>query len=170
MAQRTRLRDFQEYLAGRLASAAQGGAGAAWLGVEAGEANWLVDLADGGEVVQAPRLHPVPLTRPWFAGLANIRGTLYAVTDFPAFCGAPRTTLNTSARLLLIGSRHGSNAALLVPRLLGLKNPADFSLADPTPGVPPWGAQCLLDPQGRSWHKLGVRELLADAQFMTIGV
>ena len=60
MAKKTSLRGFQEYLSGRLKDAAQGHVASSWLGVRAGEDNWLVDLSDSGEIVQAPRLTPVP--------------------------------------------------------------------------------------------------------------
>lgn len=87
MARKTSLRDFQEYLSERLSGAAHGRGTSSWLGVQAGEENWLVDLSDSGEIVQALKLTPVPLTRPWFAGIANIRGSLYAVADFSVFRG-----------------------------------------------------------------------------------
>jgi twitching motility protein PilI len=166
---KTSLRDFQEYLAGRLASAALG-RGASWLGIEAGDEAWLIDLPDGGEIVQAPQLAPVPLARPWFAGIANIRGNLYAVTDFSLFRGHPPIARNSSMRLLLIGAKHGSNAALLVSRMLGLKNPEDFVAEMAEPDDPPWCAQRYRDAQGKPWRKLSVRELLADREFMNIGV
>ena len=129
MAKKTSLRDFQEYLAGRLLGAAQGRGTSSWLGVRAGDDNWLIDLSDSGEIVQAPKLTAVPLTRPWFAGIANIRGSLYAVADFSVFCGGIPTPRNNNTRLLLVGSKHGANAALLVTRMLGLKNPDDFVAA-----------------------------------------
>lgn len=170
MAKKTSLRDFQEYLAARLTTAAQGRGASSWLGIEAGGEAWLVDLSDGGEIVQAPQLAPVPLTRPWFAGIANIRGNLHAVTDFSVFRGGVPTPHNANARLLLIGTRHGANAALLVSRLLGLKNPEDFTAETPDAAAPGWGAQRYADTQGRVWRKLSVRELLADHDFMNIGV
>lgn len=170
MAKKTSLRDFQEYLAARLTTAAQGRGGSSWLGIEAGGETWLVDLADGGEIVQAPQLAPVPLTRPWFAGIANIRGNLYSVTDFSVFRGGAPTPLNAGTRLLLIGAKHGSNAALLVSRLLGLKNPEDFSAETPAADDPPWCAQRFSDTHGNIWRKLSVRDLLADRDFMNIGV
>ena len=118
MARKTSLRDFQEYLATRLSQAAKGKGAASWLGVEAGGEAWLVDLSDGGEIVQTTQLTPVPLTRPWFVGVANIRGNLYAVTDLSVFRGGQPIVQNANSRLLLIGSRYGTNAALLVSRML----------------------------------------------------
>jgi twitching motility protein PilI len=84
------------------------------LGVQAGPDYWLLDLADSGEIVPLTPLTEVPLTKPWFAGIANIRGNLHSVVDLSAFVGKEATPRNTSSRLLLIGTRHGSNAALLV--------------------------------------------------------
>ena len=170
MARRTSLRDFQEYLAGRLKTAALGKGGASWLGFQAGEESWLIDLSDSGEIIQAPRFSGVPLVRPWFSGLANIRGNLYAVTDFSMFRGGGMTPQNTATRLLLIGVKHGSNAALLVSRMLGLKNPEDFSPVSPGKDAPAWAMNCYNDRQGHLWRKLSVRDLLVDQDFMNIGV
>lgn len=170
MAKKTSLRDFQAYLADRLTTAAQGKGGASWLGIQAGDEAWLVDLSDSGEIVQAPTVAGVPLTRPWFAGIANIRGNLFAVTDFSVFRGGVPTPHNANARLLLVGVKHGSNAALLVSRMLGLKNPEDFTAEMPDPVAPEWAAMRYADHQGKIWHKLSVRDLLADQDFMNIGV
>lgn len=170
MARKTSLRDFQEYLAGRLKTAAQGKGGASWLGIEAGNEAWLVDLSDSGEIIQAPLLTGVPLARPWFSGIANIRGNLYAVTDFSLFRGGQPTPQNAGARLLLVGVKHGSNAALLVSRMLGLKNPEDFTPLPADKKAPAWAAASYTDRQGKLWHKLSVRDLLVDQDFMNIGV
>lgn len=170
MSKRTSLRDFQAYLANRLSDAAQGRGAASWLGVEAGGESWLVDLSDGGEIVPATQLTQVPLTRPWFVGIANIRGNLYSVTDFSVFRGGQPIAQNSNARLLLIGSRYGVNAALLMSRMLGLKNPVDFKPEQHDSTAQAWGAQRFSDSQGKIWYKLSVRELLADKNFMNIGV
>lgn len=169
MAQKTSLRDFQAYLAERLAGAAQGRGTSSWLGVRVGDEDWLIDLADSGEILQAPKLTPVPLTRTWFSGIANIRGNLHAVVDFSVFCGGAPTPQNNNTRLLLVGSKHGSNAALLVTRMLGLKNPEGFTREPTDPGAPSWGAVRYSDADGGVWRKLSVRELLADNDFMNIG-
>lgn len=169
MAKKTSLRDFQHYLAGRLSTAAQGERAVSWLGVQAGDEAWLIDLADSGEIIQAPQVTPVPLTQPWFAGIANIRGSLFAVADFSAFCGGRPGNINANSRLLLVGNKFGSNAALLVTQMLGLRNPDDFTPAAEDAALPSWGKHCYEDGQGKRWHKLSVRELLADDQFMNIG-
>lgn len=169
MAKRTSLREFQEYLAVRLSRAAHGRGGAAsFLGVRSGGEDWLLDLADSGEIVRLPELIPVPLTRPAFAGIANIRGNLYAVTDFSLFRGGEATPHDPRAWLLLVGTRHGCNAALLVSRLLGLKSPGQFTAEEGGAAAPAWMPRRYRDRSGGLWRQLSVRELLADEDFMNV--
>ncbi len=170
MARKSSLRDFQSYLSARLTDAALGQGTSSWLGLDVGGEPWLIDLSDGGEIVQAPQLLPVPLTHAWFAGVANVRGNLYAVTDFSAFLGGRGVQVNANSRLLLVGARHGSNAALLVPRMLGLKKPELFKMLADEEASPAWGRQRYADADGVVWKKLLVRELLADREFMNVGL
>ncbi|MCB1931439.1 chemotaxis protein CheW [Accumulibacter sp.] len=169
MTKKISLHDFQSYLAARLAGMGnQSSAGL--LGIQAGSDYWLLDLADSGEIVPLTPLTTVPLTRPWFAGIANIRGNLYSAVDFSAFLGKEATPQNASSRLLLVGTRHGSNAALLVTRMIGLRNVEALHPEASDPAAPRWAHESFTDNEGRRWRKLKVRELLADEVFMDIGV
>ena len=92
MAKRISLQEFQAGLARRLAEARDTRA-SALLAVQAGSRNWLLDLAEAGEILAVPPLAPVPLVHPWFRGLASVRGNLFGVVDFAAFHGeAPVVT------------------------------------------------------------------------------
>ncbi|MBS1198726.1 MAG: CheW protein [Proteobacteria bacterium] len=166
---KTSLREFQQYLADRLKSAARGQISSSLLGVRAGRENLLLELSDSGEIIQLPPMTPVPLTNAAFTGIANIRGNLYAVTDFSLFRGGEPTVQNAFTRLLLIGVKLGSNAALLVTRMQGLKNIKDFEPVERAPETPVWVVQSYRDKAGEIWHKLSVRDLLADERFMNIG-
>ncbi|RDE50208.1 MAG: chemotaxis protein CheW [Candidatus Accumulibacter meliphilus] len=169
MTKKISLHDFQSYLAARLAGMGnQSSAGL--LGIQAGSDYWLLDLTDSGEIVPLTPLTSVPLTQPWFAGVANIRGNLYSAVDLSAFLGKEATPQNASSRLLLIGTRHGSNAALLVTRMIGLRNVEALHLEASDPAAPVWAQESYSDNEGRRWKKLKVRELLADEAFMDIGV
>lgn len=169
MGKKGSLREFQAHLAARLAGASNQSA-AGLLGVQSGTDYWLLDLSDSGEIIPLTTLTGVPLTKPWFSGIANIRGNLYSVVDFSAFQGKDATPQNASSRLLLIGTRYGNNSALLVTRMLGLRNVDDLAPAAGDPNAPPWAQQAYTDNEGRRWKKLDVRELLADDYFMDIGV
>jgi twitching motility protein PilI len=169
MAKRISLREFQESLAQRLTSAQRGETRRALLGVASGADLWLLDLSDSGEVVPLPTLTTVPLTKPWFAGIANVRGTLYSVVDFSAYRGGQPTRRNANARLLLVGARHGINSALLVDQTLGLKNLDDLEPAETT-GGPTWAGNLHQDSQGHKWTLLNLRELFADPTFLDVGL
>ncbi len=169
MAKKGSLRDFQAHLARRLAGVSEQSA-AGLLGIQSGADFWLLNLSDSGEIIPLTPLTTVPLTKNWFVGIANIRGNLYAVVDFSAFQGKEATPQNTSSRLLLIGTRHGNNAALLVTRMLGLRNVDDLTPISADPDSPPWASDVYTDNEGRRWKKLDVRQLLVDEDFMEIGV
>ena len=134
---RVSLRDYQLALSQRLQSAQAGARAASKLGVRMGGEAWLVDLMEAGEVMPVPSISPVPLAKPWFKGVANVRGNLYSVTDFSAFVGAQPIAISDQARLLLIAERFRAGAALLVERSLGLRN-ADNLQPQAVAGAAPW--------------------------------
>lgn len=169
MSKRISLKEFQESLVQRLVSAKTGDTPRALLGVQAGRERWLMDLADAGEIVPLPAITPVPLARPWFRGLANIRGTLYTVVDFSAFQGGERTPLTAETRLLLPNARFASNCALLVSRAMGLKSVEAFDPGDPSPESRPWAAEELIDSHGYAWKKLSFGDLLNHPRFLDVG-
>src|SRR6185503_18905154 len=115
MARRGKLTDFQRALSERLAQAATRKVSSSnRLGVSTGQRQWLLRLDQAGEVLFAPELHTVPLTKSWFRGVANIRGHLVSVTDWSEFCGGAPAALNYRSRMVLLSERLGMPAALLV--------------------------------------------------------
>jgi twitching motility protein PilI len=181
MAKRISLREFQQGLSERLVSARRGEGGQALLGIESGAddlpggSHWLIDLADSGEVSPLPQLTPAPLTKPWFAGIANIRGVLYSVVDFAAWRGGAPTPINAQSRLLLVGARHGINSALLVRRALGLRPQMEMHAAGAGGAAggddaAPWLGGRFTDAQDLSWTQLRIPALLADPNYLDIAL
>ncbi len=176
MAKRISLREFQQNLSMRLGSAQRGENSRALLGVASGHGDdslWLFDLADSGEVAPLTTLTPAPLTKHWFAGLVNIRGALYSVVDFSALRGGEATPLNAEARLLLIGTRHGINSALLVNRTLGLLAPDSLTLVDAEVNKTSttdaaWRGKRYVDGAGARWTRLRIPALLSDPAFLDV--
>jgi twitching motility protein PilI len=84
-AARIDLRTFQQELASRLAAKTAAQVESSRLGLLCAGTRWLIKLADAGEVVALPHIVTVPMTRPWFLGVSNIRGNLYSVIDFSGF-------------------------------------------------------------------------------------
>lgn len=165
---RLSLREFQASLAERLASARRGETARALLGVISGKDHCLLDLSDSGEVLPLPPLTGVPLTKHWFAGVANVRGALYSVVDFSAFRGGEATPRNSDARLLLVGARHGINSALLVNRTLGLKSLAEMQEQAPADNAPAWSGARYVDASGQTWTRLQLKPLLDDPEFLNV--
>ena len=163
---RTSLRDYQRELAERLKSAASGRA-ASKLGVQVGADAWLVDLADAGEVIPVPPVTPVPLAKPWFRGVANIRGRLYSVVDFPAFLGGPAVAAGEQARLLLLGEKYRMSSALLVDRSLGLRA-AEQLQAGAAEAAGPWQKAAYVDKDGKPWKELDVAQLVQSPAFLDV--
>jgi twitching motility protein PilI len=168
MAKRISLRDFQADLSERLSSARRGQSAQALLGIISGRDHCLLELSDSGEVLPLPTLTTVPLTKSWFAGMANVRGALYSVVDFSSFRGGEATPHNHDARLLLIGARHGTNSALLVNKTLGLRSIAQLQEQALPENSPVWAAGRYVDNTGQAWTRLRIKALLEDHDFLNV--
>jgi len=170
MSKRISLREFQENLNRRLADA-HAGERRNLLGVEAGNELWLLSLPESGEIVAPPALSPVPLTHEWYRGLVNVRGVLYSVVDLSRFHDGPTVSSPTpQARLLLVGARQGIHSAILVSRVLGLRNEEDFEPDIEANDPRPWVLMRFRDAHGNLWLQLDVSQLLSNSIFLDVGV
>lgn len=134
------------------------------LGIQAGEDYWLVDMGDISEVLPLPPLTPVPFTRPWYCGVANVRGSLYSITDLAAFLEQGATPREGSSRVLLVNPKFTFNAGLLVTRVLGLRDASNWQRDDTV------AYERYRDEQGQVWRKLDMRRLLQQPEFLHIGI
>lgn len=172
MADRKQLRDFQARLSERLRRAASEPAQGARLGVQAGTRRLLVELSDAGEIATlGGAITPVPLTRDWFLGLVNLRGSLFGVADLARFAGGDCTPNAREARLVAFAPRLALNGAILVDRMLGLQNlsamvPAEDDRADGTD--PSWLGRGWIDEQGHRWTELSLERLAGDERFLAV--
>lgn len=167
MSKKFNLREFQTALSHKLQAAASRDNTGSRLGFRAGEVNWLVSLADTEEVLPVPPLVRVPGARRWLRGVANIRGNLFAVTDFADFMGQGVTPDHADCRLLIPHHDYGVNAALLVRRTLGLKNIGHYAVRDGHM-VHPWAARHYADDAGVAWIDLDFAQLLGNAGFLRV--
>ncbi len=172
MAKRLNLREFQQGVINRLQAKDRAGDQAATLGVQIAGQNWLVDMLDISEVLPPPPLTPVPLTKPWFLGVVNVRGVLYGVADMAAYqqkgeatsTGSGQASGTAANRILLVAERHAFNAALLVDCVLGLRNAHAWTQNEVQ------GQIQYLDERGNVWRKLDVVGLLGRPDFLQISV
>jgi twitching motility protein PilI len=165
------LRTFQQELASRLATKTAAQVESSRLGLSSGGERWLIRLADAGEVVTLPSVVSVPLTRPWYLGVSNIRGNLYSVVDFSAFLGRESGTGGGQSRLVLFGPRAGElNAGIVVQRVLGLRNIAELAPAAAPHDAPAWYAQRWMDGDGNAWQEIDLAKLAKDPTFLQVGI
>ena len=164
------LRSFQQELTTRLASKTAAQVESSRLGLSCAGERWLIRLGDAGEVITVPTVVSVPLTRPWFLGVANIRGNLFSVADFSAFMGHEPAPLSGMTRLILFGPRAGDlNAGIVVNRVLGLRNLAELAPAAPPADVPAWYAERWMDGDGNAWQEIDLARLARDPAFLQVG-
>ena len=171
MARKSSLREFQQSLAQRLRDAASRKTVLSRLGFQVGQEKWLVNLSDVSEVIPVPNIVPVPLTLPWYRGVANIRGKLYSIADFAAFQEQPAIGIGMERRVILVAEKLIEGSGFVVSRMLGLHNPEQFTPeSSDTFVAKPWIKGAYRDAGGTRWYELDLSGLTRDARFLEVGV
>lgn len=176
MANREALRELQSRLAQRLQQARSETRSLSWLAVECAGMGLLFPLATAGEIFPVSALLPVPHTRPWFMGVANLRGGLHGVVDLAAFLGLRPPIAADSVRersqLLSFNASLGSHCAVLIDRLAGLRSAEQLEAepAEPAggPSRPAFAAARWRDADGRLWQEIDLAALSRHEQFLGV--
>ena len=169
MARRTGLREFQLSVAERLRTASTRSALSSKLGFQVGSENWFVALHQVSEVIPVPQTVTVPRTHSWFRGVANIRGNLYGMLDFSAFQGGEAISSGMERRVILVSDRLIGGAGLLVSRMLGLRNPEQFTALPRPADAPAWVGGAYSDAGGVRWLELDLPALAGEQRFLEVG-
>jgi twitching motility protein PilI len=173
MANREALRELQVRLTRRLQAARVDDLTVSWLALQAGGTRYLFPLAQSGEVAPLPVLQVVPHVKPWFLGVANLRGALYGVIDLASFIGcdeAARPSLS-EAHVITFNPGLALNCALQVDTLVGLRRRDAFAHSyAPAAGAPPYFGHCLTDLNGVTWQEVKLASLAQQPEFLSIGV
>ncbi len=174
MANKEALRELQTRLAERMQQARSQQRSRSWLAVECRGRGFLLPLDQAGEIFPVAAVTPVAHARPWFLGVANLRGGLHGVVDLAQFLGlaaeAPREAGRDQARWVALGAATGLNCALQIDRLLGLRSAdqlkqqawADGSLR------PAFASGQWADAQERLWQTLDLVALASDEHFLSV--
>ncbi|MDD5367018.1 MAG: chemotaxis protein CheW [Gallionellaceae bacterium] len=162
------LREFQTRLAERLKGAASQDGATAKLGFVAGGRHWLTALDQVGEVVTVTRLARAPWTRPWFIGVASVRGAIYGCTDLAAYLGVAPAGAPDETRLLLANARFGAHAAFRIDQALGLRNVAGMTPVPLVDDHAPWLLARFVDGEGIEWTEIALENLLAEPRFVQV--
>ena len=141
-----------------------------WGGVifRIGKSRLACNLEQVNEFLPIPSFTPVPGTRPWVMGLANVHGDLMTVIDLACFLNGQRSEISMRTRLLAASLR-GRPVGLLVDEVFGKRHfVSDESkkpvLADDSP------LKNFVHNQYRSgkdvWQELDLEALFSTAEFL----
>ncbi len=166
MAKKESLREYQDTILRKMEIARTSDAGQVQLlfGFRAGERNYIIGGKDVTELASPSVLEPIPVSKPWVAGAANIKGSVYNVTDFSLLMGSEpvkRGKFVVLSQDIMVGS------ALLVDALTGLYEMENIGLAVEDVGMkdmPPWITACY-EIAGDRHYMVDAVVLSADPRF-----
>jgi len=166
-----RLKDFSAQLAARLEAAPGPLSEPARLAVRIGTASFLLDMNKAGEIVTAPPITPVPWTKPWYLGLANVRGRLIGVIDLMRLGGGAPIAPEDAQQLVVFNEELKVNVGLLITRAFGLRNVKDLeALGALQDRNRPWEARAFRDADGARLVEIDLQGLTKFDEFASIGV
>ncbi|WP_374585676.1 chemotaxis protein CheW [Ideonella dechloratans] len=170
MSNKEALRELQVRLANRLQAARERPREAGWLAVECAGAGLLLPLGQAGEIQSLREVTPVPHAAPWLVGVANVRGQLNAVMDLAAFLGLRERGAGTrTGQLVVFNAGLRVNSALLIDRLVGLRDSEQLQRVTDDPGPrPAFAVRQWRDGQGRVWDELDLAALVQDPLFLEV--
>lgn len=170
MAEKIKLKDYQKSILDKLESVKTDAAGdeIKYLGVEIGNRNVLVDLLEISETLSMTDIQPIPLVKPWFLGVSNVRGTLYAVNDLVRLLDDSPTNISSNTRMLLINNSITANVGFLVDRLIGLRSTETLTLLEPSADEDVcFAADRYEDEENKLWYVFDCKKLVSSRAFET---
>ncbi len=152
------------------ALAAQQQADNEWTGLlcRLGKDKVLMPMSMLKEIVPPAEVTPVPGTRSWLKGLANMHGSLVTVVDLQEFLlGEPLPRTEKQARMLVV-SEAGQKVGLLVNEVFGMRH---FRVGDEVretpafdPALKPY-ITAALKRQGDHYSVFNLQRLLSSSAF-----
>jgi twitching motility protein PilI len=130
--------------------------------------HWLISsIGEVNEILTLLPTTPVPGTKPWLLGVANVRGNLAAIVDLKQFLEGERTVVSERSRVLL-ARQPGGLVGVLVDEVAGQRNLTDENVpldaGEDDPRYRPYvRARFALD--GREWGIFSMSALTRTPEF-----
>ncbi|HEV7490152.1 MAG TPA: chemotaxis protein CheW [Rhodanobacteraceae bacterium] len=99
------------------------------IGFRIGVRHFVSIIAEVNEILTTPLLTPVPGTRRWLLGVANVRGNLVPIIDLRDFIEGERSVITEASRVLVV-RQHAGSVGLLIDEVLGQRSFSDEQRAD----------------------------------------
>ncbi|HXH03754.1 MAG TPA: chemotaxis protein CheW [Candidatus Competibacteraceae bacterium] len=138
------------------------------LALRLGDWRLMFAMADVSEIIPLPRITRVPGVKPWFVGIANLRGTVISIADLQAFLMEKPTKLHPHGRVLIL--RAGEwDCGVLMDEVIGMRHFGEEQQLPSLDGVeaplrPYITAAYQADEQ--CWLAFDAPRLLRDAAFL----
>jgi twitching motility protein PilI len=167
MQKKEALSQFQTRLADRLASTGieREQSSANWLAVEIANEGFVLPLGQSGEIFPWCEPQPIPYTKEWFLGVANLRGALCGVVSLTKYLelesqAEDSKTALQDRRLVGFHPSFELNTVFIVDKLVGLKNQGQMEAT---------GQENLYrDSLGKTWRELDLGKLSKTATFTNV--
>jgi len=166
--QLVKLREFSTQLAQRLKEAPNLPNEPTRLAIRMGAENYLVEMGLAAEIVSLPEIARVPWTKPWYRGLANVRGRLVGVVDLQQMMGREPLSADLGLQLLVLGEGLGVAAGILITRAFGIRNLKDLESLEAPASQVVWERSRYRDLEGMTLTELDLRELATAPAFTAI--
>lgn len=146
---------------------------ALWEGVafRLGTRHFVAPMRQVAEMLKYPELSPIPRTRSWVRGIANVRGNLLPVMDLSAYLGDLPAGVTRSSRVLVIDI-DGVFAGLLVDEVFGMRHFQDGQQrgipADLPSALEPYVTDSFRDERGTTWLQFSMEALAHHPQFLKV--
>ncbi|MEM7078515.1 MAG: chemotaxis protein CheW [Pseudomonadota bacterium] len=141
------------------------------LGFLVGGVRLVSKLGEVVELLQMPRLTPLPSVKPWLLGVANVRGRLVPVVDLHAYLDMP-TTLPMNHWRVLVVEDGDLIVGLLVEQSLGIQHFLEDSYEAAHESASLGGlaqfVQGAFRHGGRVYHDVQLKSILRDDRFFDV--
>ncbi|MBT5231694.1 MAG: hypothetical protein HOM11_15625 [Methylococcales bacterium] len=144
-----------------------------WIGVgyRIADQHILSPLGEIQEILDYPSVTKLPSSKPWFHGIANVRGTLLPVIDLQSFLGLEPVQIGRRSKIMRIGMG-GVQAGLLAPEIYGMKrfiqdNKSDAAQSDYSGDISRFISEKFEMDEGQ-WGVFSMKMLSEDANFFQI--
>lgn len=143
-----------------------------WVGVGfrlAGQ-RFVAPMAEVAELLKYPELAPIPRTKSWVRGMANVRGTLLPVMDLNGYLGEHVSSLTRLSRVLVVPIEN-AYSGVLVDEVFGMRHFPKENVGAAPEGVDARYAPYVtgqVEDQGEHWLVFSMRALVEDPQFLMV--
>ena len=146
------------------------GAMGEWSGItfRLGETRLACDSDRVSEIIPLPQSTPVPGSKPWILGLANVRGSILTIIDLAWFLTGKRTSITARTRLLA-SQLHQAPVGLMIDEVYGQRHflNEDATNAELDKDSPlSWLVTKKHKVGTETWHELDLDELFASQDFL----